>query len=466
MPFSSTNSGRTWIRATLWLGLLVLLGCPKPVAETEAPLLPSDHPLLAATLPEEDRLRLILEAGQKGEQTAVPALLRLMRDRSQAAFLLVSDPAHELGYQAVELEETGPDTQHLRRVAAIAALEAAGGTLPILDFVLALQDRHPVVVNHAARALIRLGSRAGLPALLAHHEGRNWPKGEPIRSPAFAGETAKRILVGITGKSFGYSADAGHERKLAAAAGWRAHLASVSGGGSSFPLAGRPYPNGQKPATDRRLAFFVDMLGQMQTLYHEQVRLALTRLGAPILPHHEEGIRIGLEKKRETLLGGVAQVLGAIPHPNARALLERIMKDGPGAARSRATLAMGEHGGAASIDALLSRLQDADPSVIASAVRALGRTRDARAEAAISALTPAADSELALARTLALFESASGRKLADEVLRLLTEGSIVERNGAAEVLTRVTGQRWLTDPVANEVERRAAADRWRAALPK
>jgi HEAT repeat protein len=440
-------SARTRRHAAL-LVLLALPACSSRGGGGPAVAPPSD--LLAPGLTIEERLARVEAAGKPGNLAALPALLRLMKDRSQCAFLLENDPGGPFGYRAVELQDTGPDEAPLLRAAAIASLEAIGSAVPLVDLSLALSDRHPVVANHAARALVRLGSRAGLDVLLAHLEGVRWPRRTRLPSPAFAGETADRILRSLTGRDAGYSADAGHLRKLEALARWREILDARAARGEPLDGERRPYQAGQDSEADRRIAFHVDMLGQMQTLYHEQVRDALARLGAVVLPFLRDAVEDGLARRRETLLGGAAQVLASIPGPNAQELLATILRSAPPAARSRAAGAFGTRGGTDAVRLLAALETDSDPGVRGAAISALGRIRSPEALAALDVWRPGSGGEEPVLHQLALFEASGGRRHQEACLQLLVEGSVARRNRAVEELP----------------EREAARDRYRELLPR
>jgi len=397
--------------------------------------------------------RIVALAADPGER-AVHALLRAMRDRSQAAFLLVPDPASELKYRAVEFQKTGKDVTPLERVAAIVALEKIGTPVALPDLLLALDDRNEVVQNHAARALVRLGNTSGIPVLLANLENRVFPN-----------ETANRILEEISGEDMGFNPESGWSEKAKAIARWKSWWSGMSMSGAALPLQGRPYQQGVNPAADVRIAFFVDMLGQMQFLYHEQARTAMSRMGAAGLPFLRAGAERARKSGNATTRAGIAQVLAHVDHPNARQLLsDLLLEDDHATVKSRAAEALGAQGGPDAVRTLTKGLEDPDLSVTLASLASLGRIGGDDAVAAIRDYDASGDDVTMVARTVALFEATKGREGTDAVLGMLLATDIPTRNAAHLVLVRLTGEAADYDPLAAEKVRERAVQKYRTLL--
>lgn len=445
------------------LALLLLLAtactreaAPAPVAEGEPELLRALEGKTAL-----ERAELILQAAESGDARQGVALLRLMKDRSQVAFLAERDSSRPFGWKAVEFKDTGPDTRSMERVAAIAGLGRLGCRAALPDLLLALDDRHPVVANHAAAVLVQFGSRAGVPLLLMHLEGRNSSTGEFMASPAFAGETADELLRGLTQKDAGYNVDAGARAKGEAVARWRGILAAMEQAGERFRGEGRILQPGEDAELDRRIRFHVDVLGEMQFLYHEQARRLLQRLGVAALPYVREGIERMTGGGNTTGLAGLAQVLGAIAHPNSEGLLLELMKSPHGTVASRAAESLGKLATPGAVAALGAALVRED--LCLAALAALGRSGDKGARSLRE--FKSADGEAMKLRTLALFEATGGREARDESMALLMSASVADRNRGLEVVKRVLGSDEGFFALAPEAERSAALERLKKRLP-
>ncbi|NRA96986.1 MAG: HEAT repeat domain-containing protein [Planctomycetes bacterium] len=399
------------------------------------------------------RIERILAIAEDRSPGAVHALLRALRDRSQAAFLLAPDEDQDLGYRAVEFKKTGDDAYPMERVAAVVALEKTGSYVALPDLLLALDDRNEVVQNHVARALVRLGSKAGIPVLLANLEKR-----------ILQNETANQILEDISGEDMGFNPDAGWALKNVAIQKWEAWWEGVRAAGTKLPIEGRPYQQGMDLVADRRIAFIVDMLGQMQFLYHEQARATLARMGAPALPLLRAGVESARRSGNATTRAGIAHVLAHIDHANSRELLVDLLKDQHPTVRSRATESLGQLGGAAAIQALSGALDDVDPAVRLAAVSSLGRVGGDDAIVSIRGFDGSADAALASAKILALFEATGGKEQVDAVLAMLLAVDIPARNAAHTVLARLTGDDAGYDAMATEKDRDSAVRRYRALL--
>lgn len=471
-PPAAREAGSGPVRALPFLLACVayaLAGCdggPEPDPSAASPDDALRSRLMDPAATPDVRIERILAEARPANLAAVPALIRVIKDKSHVSFLLKADPEHPLGFAAVEFQETGEDRFAMERVAAVCALEKTGATLPLPDLLLALDDRNPIVSNHAARALVRLGNRAGIECLLLHLEGRAFPGGEDLKSPAFAGETAHEILKEVSGEDLGFNADSGLAGKMESAARWRKWWEGVQASGGKLATEGRAYQEGQDGETDRRIRFHVDMLGQFQTLYHEQARKALIRLGVPALSFLRTGVESALASGNATALGGIAQVLARIRHANGRQLLEDVLRRAPPAARTRAAEALGSHGGREAVAALAAAAArtDQDPSVRLAAVAGLGAAGGEEAAAALRSFDSGQDAELARARRIAIFEATRGAEEREEVLALLLADSLPARNAAHAVLVKVTGKTADYDPLAEAPARQAAVEAYRRLL--
>lgn len=443
------------------VALAALVGCdqgPKddgtPPSERELDAL--SQSLIDPTVSTDVRIQRIVRLAEgDGNAAAVHALLRAMRDRSQAAFLIVPAPETDLGYVATEFKKSGADEYPLERVAAIVALEKLGTPVALPDLLLALDDRNAVVQNHAARALVKLGNHSGIPVLIANLEKR-----------ILQNETANRILEEISGEDMGFNPDSGWAEKSKAIARWKAWWRGVRTSGVRLKGEGRPYQHGTNPAADRRIAFFVDMLGQMQFLYHEQARTAMSRMGPAGLPFLREGVDRARRTGNATTRAGIAQVLAHIDHANARELLiDLMLKDPHATVKSRAAEALGSHPGAEAVRALGEALGDADVAVRLAAISSLGRIGGEDAVRAIRGFDAGDDSALQTTRTLALFEATRGKELKETVLAMLLAVDIPTRNAAHLVLTRLTGDDAGYDALAEDKVREQAVRKYRTLLP-
>ena len=440
---------------------LALFGCggEAPQGPSVSPATPGESPLAMTLLDPEVstdvRIERILALAGDSSPEAVHALLRVMRDRSQAAFLLSPDDGAPLGYRAVEVKKTGEDAFPLERVAAITALEKTGTHAALPDLLLALDDRNPVVQNHAARALVKLGNRSGIPVLLSNLETR-----------ILAIETAATVLREISGEDMGFNPDGGWALKKEAIGRWKTWWEGIRDGGASLKAEGRPYQRGTDPLADLRIAFVVDMLGQMQFLFHEQARLTMVRMGAPALSFLRDGVERARKTGNPTTRAGIAHVLAHVDHPNGRELLAGLLADSHPTVRSRAAESFGQLGGGPPPEALTQALADVDPGVRLAAVEALGRIGGSEATAAVRAFDGSDDRALATARTLALFEATKGVEERDAVLGMLLAVDIPTRNAAHAALVRLTGDAAGYDPLALEKDRERSVRRYRELLAR
>lgn len=443
--------------------LLLLLACSDGVAPpAPAPAVVTDALVaeLEGRSPDE-RIQRILQVAEQREAGHTTALLHLMKDRSQVAFHVVADAAAPFGLKAIELTATGADLRSMERVAAIAVLQRLQVREALPDLLLALDDRHPVVVNHAAAALLALGCRAGLPYLLAHAEGRNLTTGEFMASPAFAGESADVLLRACTAEDAGYNADAGFTHKQEAAARWRVLVEQRVASGRPFVGEGRLVQQGDDAATDRRINFFVDVVGQMQFLYHEQARRMLTRLGVAALPSVRDGIERGRKSGNATLLAGLAQVLGGIAHANSEVLLVALVREKHPTVASRAASALAQLGTPGAVAALKDALET--PAVRLAALEALGQA--GVAGAAVLRTWNSDDAEALKVRTLALFEASAAHEAAAPALAMLLSDSLADRNRALAVVQRTLKTDGGYQSTADAAARTAAVELLKSRLP-
>lgn len=416
-----------------------------------APVDPECSVALDESRPVPERMAAVARFGREGRPGAVAALRRLVKDRSQQAFLL----RPEGGGFAVEANPFGedPDLRAPLRTAAILALEDIGGHAPLLDLIAALFDRNPVVRNHAARALVRLGSRRGVEVLLGSLSLR-----------IHAVETADRILREITAEDVDFRPDGGATRKAEAAGRWRAAWLRIEASGARLPLEGPPYRKGTLPELDREIEFQIDMLAQHQFLYMEQARRNLGCLGGVVVPYLEAALP--KYAGRPQMRANAAEVLEAAGDLSARPLLVRLLSDPEPAVRSRAAHGLGRSHAADSVAELALALRDPDEGVVLEAARGLGRSGrpealkalDDRAEA--GALGAAATAQILLSRVR--LQGASSPLLPAALDEFLAEDP--DRGAAAEAwFAEWTGRAPERARPLTPAERRLF---WREALDK
>ncbi len=340
-----------------WVFLLCLVvsaGCSKATRPTVATS--TTAKLIAdEAAPRERRLDAMDQLRGPVPQDVLEALLLVMKDRSQQAFLMVPDDS-DLGYHTEENPFDGPDTRAELRWTAIIALERVGAVAALPDLISALEDRHPVVRNHAARALWRFGSSQGLDVLV-----------RSLGEKAFGNETAHRMLKEMTGRDFGFDTDAGWSIKLKAIARWKQFLHE------SPPEPPRPHPRaGEDANLDRRTRFLVAMLGQHQFLFMEQARRNLSRMDGLSLDHIDAAFRDPRLADNQQMRAYAVQVLENLGGARALELLHGRLDDPSPAVRARAAMALGRLEDKSASEKLAALLDDEDEGVVAAAVRALG----------------------------------------------------------------------------------------------
>lgn len=401
--------------------------------------------LVEADVDDTTRIARIAEEARPGNLAAVFPLIRCMKDRSHVAFLLVEGSGPGSGYQPVEFKGD-PEFEPLVRVMAVCALERIGSPVALPDLLLALDDRSPWVANHAARALVRLGNRAGIPILL-----------DNLEKKARSNEVANRLLEQITGQDFGFGPDIGYAARQEAIERWRDWYQDFEESGERLPLEGRPYRKGTDPEADRRIRYHVDMLGQFQFSYHGQARTMLRRLGEPGLAFLREGVDRARRRGNPQLRAAICQVLESIDHPNSRNLLLDLLGDSHATVRSRAARTLGRLGGREMGRRLAEHLDDPDPTVRLAVVRALGDLGGKQALEALSKVSEGDMPDLGVEVTVARFRASESRVAREEVLELLVEGELAARNAAHEALVELTGEDLGYEAVGPREEREKAA---------
>ena len=392
-----------------------------------------------------------------GTGPADVALLRyLMKDRSQSAFVVVDD-AVSPGGARIEENPFGDETDRsLERIAAIVRLEAAGGTRALPELLLALDDRDKLVGVHAARALVRLGARAGVVSLIDALEGK-----------AYANEHAERFLIEFSGEDFGFDSDQGLKLRAEAVARWRSWWATFSVSGAKLRGEGAAFRRGDDPETDRRIASYVELLGGFQFLYMEQARKFLRRLGAASVAFLRDALPKAAGDRGATWRGGMAQVLGGVPGEDARALLAELLRDPHPTVRSRALESAAERGGPGAADLVRDMLTDSDASVVAAAAKALGAVGDASDASRLDAAAEASSVvEIRAAARCAALRLAPNEKRFAATAALTNDASIVARTSALDALNALLGRVVVEDPSAPPDEIRAALEIWRSALTR
>ena len=379
------------------------------------------------------------------------ALLWAMKDKTQQAFAVLPDDS-DLGHRVVENPFGGPDTRAEIRWTAIIALERLGVRAALPDLIGALHDRHPVVRNHAARALFRLGSTAGVPVLLQALEGR-----------AFENETANRILREITGQDAGYDTDAGWKNKSTAIERWKTITADLAAS-TSLPRLG------DDARLDRRMRFWVAILGQHQFLFMEQARRALSMLGDLGLDHVEAVLTGEKLAANQQLRAYSVQVLENIGTPRAQDRLRRLLiTDDDASVRARAAAALGRTAARAAAPDLLDRLDDPDEGVVVAAIIALSAVGDESAvrpleiRLANSSVSP----RLRLAAAVALARLDPGHTDAvAHVMSVLESPDRFRRADVIVLLEEWQGDRFGYDPDVAPSEQKDVVAAWRERLAK
>lgn len=318
--------------------------------------------VLDESAPMERRLAAMESLEDTPSRAIVEALLLVMKDKSQQAFVM--DPSDgEGGYRVMENPFGGLDVRAPLRWTACETVGRLGLSEALPDVVAAFEDRHFVVRNHAAKAAWQLGSLAGLPVLL-----------KSLEEKAFQNETANRILKEITEKDAGFDTDIGFTRKAEAIGRWKEIVAG-------FRATPRPMPRrGDNAVLDRRLGRIVEIMGEHQFLFMENSRRILSFLGDLAVDHLELKLKSKTPPNQQVRAYAAHCLASIAQEGNARArdLLLDLIVDKDAAVRMRAVEALTPPPGRASseksiVTAVILRLDDADPSVVVAAVRALGR---------------------------------------------------------------------------------------------
>ncbi|MCA9320502.1 MAG: HEAT repeat domain-containing protein [Planctomycetes bacterium] len=436
----------------IFVTALTLVGCgAEPKRDDHPPLRMTWSPLARLIADEDKAIERRLEAmeGLTPPQPTdvVEALLLTMKDKSQQAFITVPDES-DLGYHVQESPFGGTDERAALRWTAVMALERLGVKAALPDLISALNDRHPVVGNHAARALWSLGSAAGLPVLVTHLGGK-----------AFANETANRILEEITGKDAGFDTDAGGMAKLAAIENWK----SIVG---AMPAPARTLPSiGDDAHLDARMRFLVAVLGQHQFLFMEQARGVLGSLGDLATDHIDRVLQSDSLGSNQTLRAYAVQSLERIATPKARMVLRRLLGDEDASVRARSAKALGTLKDSEARASLGALLEDDDESVVAAAASALGIVGDDSSKAALirARSGPSRDARLQLIVDAAL------ARLGDQpagarVVEAMQSGSIDQRIDLARILETWEGGLMGYDPDLSGSEQESVLAAWRQRL--
>ncbi len=380
---------------------------------------------------------------------SIEALLLVMKDRSQQAFLSIPDES-SLGYHVVENPLGGPDDRYELRWRAIITLERLKAASALPDFLSALHDRHPVVRNHAARALWMLGNREGLAVLLKALSGR-----------AFENETANRILREITDLDAGYDTDSGWANKVPAIERWAKII-------EALPTHEPPvFAESEQVRLDRRIHFLIAVLGQHQFLFMEQARRTLSGMGSLAVRHLSSTLGEGAPKTNQQLRAYAIQAVGVIAQRGndgaLKLLIDRLSRDASPVVRSRAATALS---GLSAAGALSSALDDSDMGVRVSAILALGGTPSAKSDGLIARFRSwaASKDDPELVRRTAAFSllrwSASDEVSRRTVLGCLQSPSISLRAEVAVFLKNWLGDLHGYDPDVLPSEQAKVIDSW------
>ena len=429
----------------LLVAAAALIACPEGSDPVNF-ISPTARLLTDESAPRDERLDAMQDLSVPVPEDVVEALLMVMKDRSQQAFVMARDDT-DLGYHVEESPYGGPDDRADLRWEAVIALERLGVRAAIPDLWSAIHDRHPVVRNHAARALWRFGYPKALDVLVKALEGR-----------ALENETANRMLIAITGQDLGFDTDGGHEVKATAIARWKAWFDE-----HGYPRAKQAPRKGEDPILDRRVRFLVDVLGQHQFLFMEQSRRNLSAMGELAVDHLRPALAT---TANQTLRAYAVQVLRNIGTDSARELLRGLLTDREASVRQRAADALGELGDGDAREALVAALADPDEGVVLAATRSLGLVGDATSEPALRRVfaDDTAARRLRLTAACALVRLGVRDDAAGYLLGRLGEGQISERVEVVDFLRAWHGRELGYDPNRPGTEQAEALAKWADAL--
>src|SRR4029079_16587717 len=90
-----------------------------------------------------------------------------------------------------------------------------------------------------------------------------------LEHKAYENEHANRILRDLSGQDFGFDSDIGMSARAAAVKRWNDWWAAFEKSGQKLKGEGEPYRKGQDPATDARIARYVDIAREFQFVFME-----------------------------------------------------------------------------------------------------------------------------------------------------------------------------------------------------
>jgi HEAT repeat protein len=220
--------------------------------------------LADAALPDHARGTAALALGRLDHDAALPPLLAALRDRSR----------------------------YVRAFAAMAC-ETLGRDEAVPELLFRFKEEYEtegVVVNAAARALLRFGNVGGLDRLVKN-----------LRARQLEREGAIALLAEIAGTDRGFDPSGAENERRAAAAAWEEWLAFE---GAAF-LAARPAPPEPSDRLALRIAETVDRLREYQMRTIDDARLVLERLGRAAVPF----LRLGLADEEANIRGYALEVV-------------------------------------------------------------------------------------------------------------------------------------------------------------
>lgn len=297
---------------------------------------------------------------------AIPALAAALADTTLedpargAAALALSRLDHDAALPPL-LAALRDRSRYVRAFAAMAC-GALGRDEAVPELLFRFKEEYEpegVVVNAAARSLLRFGNAGGLDRLVKNLRGRQLER-----------EGAIAILAEITGTDRGFDPFGAEIERRAAAAAWEEWLAFE---GAAF-LASRAAP---PPPSDRlalRVLETVDRLREYQMRTIDDARLVLERLGRTAVPF----LRLGLADEDSKIRGYAIEVVALLGPRAIEAAPELVALARDEMLAPFACQALGAVGAADAAFPLLARgLGDARPDVRIACAGALGALGDA-----------------------------------------------------------------------------------------